>query len=45
MEIKLIELLLRATNNSPQSKRSLRCNLIRVSLDDKLDYAALSYTW
>jgi hypothetical protein len=44
-EIRLIELLPRATKCSSQSELGPRCNLIHVSLDDKPDYAALSYTW
>jgi hypothetical protein len=44
-EIRLIELLPRATNNSSQSELAPWCNLIYVSLEDKPDYVALSYTW
>jgi hypothetical protein len=44
-EIRLIELLPKVTNSSPRSQRALRCNLIRVSLEDKPDYMALSYAW
>jgi hypothetical protein len=44
-EIRLIELLPRAPNCSPQIEPLPRCNLIHVSLDDKPNYAALSYTW
>jgi hypothetical protein len=44
-EIRLIELLPRATNNAPQSEEAPRCNLFHVSLDETLGYAALSYRW
>ncbi|KAN0099553.1 HET domain containing protein [Hyaloscypha variabilis] len=44
-EIRLIELFPRTTNTSTQRERAPRCNLIHASLDDKLDYVALSYTW
>lgn len=44
-EIRLIELLPRAANSTSPSKRPPQCNLIHASLDDKLDYSALSYTW
>ena len=44
-EIRLIELLPRATKCSSQSGLAPRCNLILVSLDDKPNYAALSYSW
>jgi hypothetical protein len=44
-EIRLIELFPRVTNTSRQRELAPRCNLIHVSLDDKPDYVALSYTW
>lgn len=44
-EIRLVELLPRATNSSPYDERALRCNVFHISLNDKPDYAALSYAW
>ncbi|KAH8765275.1 heterokaryon incompatibility protein-domain-containing protein [Hyaloscypha sp. PMI_1271] len=44
-EIRLIELHPRPANTSTQRDLTPRCDLIHVSLDDKPDYAALSYTW
>ena len=44
-EIRLIKLHPRPANTSIVRDLTPRCDLIHVSLDDKLDYAALSYTW
>jgi hypothetical protein len=44
-EIRLIKLHPRPANTSTQRDLTPRCDLIHVSLDDKPDYAALSYTW
>jgi Heterokaryon incompatibility protein (HET) len=44
-EIRLIELLPRASNSSDQIERFPQCNLIHVSLLEEPEYIALSYTW
>jgi hypothetical protein len=44
-EIRLIELYPRPSNVLPQQEVAPRCNLFHVSLYDKPDYVALSYTW
>jgi hypothetical protein len=44
-EIRLIKLHPRPASTSTQRNLTPRCDLIHVSLDDKPDYAALSYTW
>jgi hypothetical protein len=44
-EIRLIKLHPRPANTSTQRDLTPRCDLIHVSLDNKPDYAALSYTW
>jgi hypothetical protein len=45
MEIRLIELHPKLANTSTQRDLTPRCDIIHVSLDDKPNYAALSYTW
>jgi len=44
-EIRLIQLHPRPANTATPRDLTPRCDLIHVSLDDKPDYAALSYTW